>query len=168
MYGSFLTDSKVRMFSPISRALGFKRSQREVRRAGDRARDAKRWSEAATHYAAYLKNNPKDIPIRIQLGNCLKETGQLTKALEAYKIAIDLDEKHADGHLQIGHLFKIMGRTADAIQAYHKSFELNTHDNPAFAELLGTSLVCSAGGSNIRRSSAPCANSRACLLRPRC
>jgi glycosyltransferase involved in cell wall biosynthesis len=141
MYGSFLTDSKVRMFSPISRALGFKRSQREVRRAGDRARDAKRWSEAATHYAAYLKNNPKDIPIRIQLGNCLKETGQLTKALEAYKIAIDLDEKHADGHLQIGHLFKIMGRTADAIQAYHKSFELNPHDNPAFAELLGMDAV---------------------------
>jgi hypothetical protein len=60
MIERFLTDSKVRMSSPISRVLGFKRFQREVRRAGDRARDARRWSEAAKHYAAYLKNNPND------------------------------------------------------------------------------------------------------------
>ncbi len=148
MYGSFLTGSKVRMSSPISRALGFKRSQREVRRAGDRARDAKRWSEAATHYAAYLKYNPKDVPIRVQLGNCLKEAGQLTKALDAYKTAIELDGEHADGHLQIGHLFKILGRNMEAAQAYRKSFELTPHDNPAFAELLSIGTVPQVRGSD--------------------
>jgi glycosyltransferase involved in cell wall biosynthesis len=141
MYGSFLTSSKVRMPSPISQALGFKRSQREVRRAGDRARDTKRWSEAATHYAAYLKYNPKDVRIHVQLGNCLKEAGQLTKALDAYKTAIALDGEHADGHLQIGHLYKILGQSVEAIQAYRKSFELSPHDNPAFAELLAMGAV---------------------------
>jgi glycosyltransferase involved in cell wall biosynthesis len=148
MNGRFLTDSKVRISSPISRVLGFKRSQREVRRAGDRARDAKRWSEAAKHYAAYLKNNPNDVSIRIQLGNCLKEAGQLANALDAYKTAIALDDRHADGHLQIGHLLKILGRTADAIQAYRKSFELSPHDNPAFAELLAMGGVPQVDGTD--------------------
>jgi tetratricopeptide (TPR) repeat protein len=133
---------------PLGRFLSFRRSRRAIRRAGDRARDARRWNEAVTNYAAYLRYNPKDVPIRVQLGNCLKEAGQLTEALDAYKTAIELDGAHADGHLQIGHLFKILGRNEEAAQAYRKSFELSPHENPAFAELLAIGAVPQVRGSD--------------------
>jgi glycosyltransferase involved in cell wall biosynthesis len=141
-------NSNVQTSGLLSRVFAFKHSQRAIRRAGDCARDARRWSEAATLYATYLKNSPNDVPIRIQLGNCLKESGQLAKALDAYKIAIELDDAHADGHLQIGHLLKIMGRKEDAIQAYRKSFELRPHDNPAFVELLTMDVVPQIHGTD--------------------
>jgi len=111
-----LTGSEVRMSSPLSRVLGFKRAQRAVHGAGDRARDAKRWSETAEHYAAYLKKNPNDVPIRVQLGNCLKEAGQLTNALDAYKTGRRTPPNWP--------LLKILGHSADAIQAYRASIEL--------------------------------------------
>jgi tetratricopeptide (TPR) repeat protein/glycosyltransferase involved in cell wall biosynthesis len=136
---TFMTGPTVRRL--LSRVVGVNRSHYATRRAGDRARDAKRWSEAAAHYAEYLKKNPHDVPTRIQLGNCLKEAGQLAEALDNYKIAIELDDKHADGYLQIGHLLKILGRRDDAIQAYRKSFELDPRDYPAFAELLAMGAV---------------------------
>ena len=148
MREKFQTSSDVRISGPLSRILSLKRSQRAMRRAGDRARDAKQWSEAVTHYATYLKRNPNDVSIRVQLGNCLKESGQLAKAFDAYRIAIELDDAHVDGHLQIGHLLKIMGRKEDAIQAYRKSFELSPHDNPAFAELLAMDAVPQIHGTD--------------------
>jgi glycosyltransferase involved in cell wall biosynthesis len=154
LYGKFLMMGRVS--GPLGHFLGFRSSRRAIRRAGDeairragdQARDAKRWNEAATHYAEYLRYNPKDVPIRVQLGNCLKEAGELTKALDAYKTAIELDGEHPDGHLQIGHLFKILGCSVEAAQAYRKSFELSPRDNPAFEELLAIGEVPQVLGSD--------------------
>jgi glycosyltransferase involved in cell wall biosynthesis len=128
--------AKVDIVRSLSRVLDTKRGAEASRRAGDRARDDKRWHDAATHYKDFLEHNPDDAEIRVQLGNCLKEDGRLEEALAAYDLAIKLNDKSADAHLQRGHLLKIIGRTSDAINAYRKSFSLSPQSNPAFQELL--------------------------------
>jgi glycosyltransferase involved in cell wall biosynthesis len=128
--------AKVDIVRSLGRVLDVTRSGDASRRAGDRARDARRWNEAAAHYADFLERNPGNVDIRVQLGNCLKEDGRLADALIAYDLAIKLNETHADAYLQRGHLLKIMGRIADAINDYRKSFALCPQDNPAFQELL--------------------------------
>lgn len=135
------------------------RSRNALRRAGDRARDTQRWSEAAGYYAEFLKLAPNDAKIRVQLGNCLKEAGQLAEALAAYDVAINLDPKSADAHLQRGHLHKIKGRRSEALEDYRKSFELSPKRNPAFEELLalGNGYDISVTGSegDLRRPGIP-------------
>jgi len=108
----------------------------DLRRVGDRARDAQRWSEATTCYSKYLEQIPGDTAIWVQFGNCSKEAGQYKQALEAYDAALALDDATADTHLQKGHLLKTMGRRDDAIASYLRSYELQPNGNPAFDELL--------------------------------
>ena len=127
--------AKVDIVRSLSRVLDTKRAGEASRRAGDRARDAKRWHEAAAHYQEFLKHHPDDADIRVQLGNCLKEDGKLAEALAAYDLAIQLNDKSADTYLQRGHLLKIMGRTSDAVVEYRKSFLIRPDNNPAFQEL---------------------------------
>jgi len=112
------------------------RSREALRQAGDRARDAERWSEAATYYAEYLKLAANDWMIRVQLGNCLKEAGRYLDAMAAYDLAINQNPKSDDAHLQRGHLLKKLERTSEAIDEYRKSFELRPNGNPAYEELL--------------------------------
>src|SRR5271165_4833890 len=107
-----------------------------LRGAGDKARDAQRWSEAANYYSKFLEQNPSDAAIWVQFGNCSKEAGQYKQALEAYNTALALDDSAADTHLQKGHLLKLMERRDEAIDSYLRSFELQPKENPAFDELL--------------------------------
>lgn len=120
----------------LSRVLDARRPSKIHRIAGDRARDAHHWSEAADQYAKYLRAYPDNVAIRIQLGNCLKEAHQLPEALDAYELALQHDPSNADGHLQLGHLLKRMGRHSDAVHAYQRSFASKAEDNPAFLELI--------------------------------
>ena len=106
--------NRVPKIKPFNTLFKKKRSRAAVRRAGDQARDAERWSEAAAHYADFLQCEPSNVMIRVQLGNCLKEAGRHTEALAAYDLAIALDDKHDDAHLQRGHLLKKMGRVSQA------------------------------------------------------
>ena len=107
------------------------------RRAGDQARDAHRWAEAAEHYAHHLETRPGDLGIWVQRGNCLKEVGRYEDALAAYGEAIALNDGDADVHLQKGHLLKVMGWRAGAIEAYRRSLSLRPKNNPALQELVG-------------------------------
>ena len=51
---------------------------------GDKARDARRWPQAAGNYARYLAIVPADEPLWIQLGHARREAGNLAGAKEAY------------------------------------------------------------------------------------
>ena len=104
--------------------------------AGDRARDAQRWDEAAAHYAAHLRRRPEDFSAWVQRGNCLKEAGHYEDALAAYRDAIAINERNADVHLQKGHLLKVMGWQSGAIQSYQRSLDLRPKNNHALEELL--------------------------------
>lgn len=95
----------------------------ELRRAGDRARDAGRWAEATAAYRGYLERAPEDFAIWVQLGHALKESGDVAEAEQAYRAALALDPDDADLNLQLGHVLKLRGRSSEALEAYHRSFE---------------------------------------------
>jgi len=111
-----------------------------VRSFGDKARDARQWTQAVEYYSAFLEQNPEEFEIWVQLGNCLKEAGRHEKSLEAYETAIAKNDTNADAYLQKGHILKILGRFSDAYEAYAKSFLHNPHGNPAYGEMMALNL----------------------------
>ena len=128
----------------------------EAREAGDRLRDEKCWTEAASLYRKHLREHPDDFAIWVQAGNCLKEGGAFAEALAAYRRAIALDRTgDADVFLQLGHLHKLMGNESAAIEAYRSSLAREPHENPARMEL----LVLGVNGADRAQSSHDAARS---------
>src|SRR5271165_579823 len=62
-----------------------------LRRAGDRARDARRWTEAVRVYEAYLRRVPNDVAMWAQFGHSLKESGDLVGGEAAYRTGLSKD-----------------------------------------------------------------------------
>ncbi|WP_426041908.1 hypothetical protein [Brevundimonas sp. TWP2-3-4b1] len=92
--------------------------------AGDERRNGRAWSAAARHYRAYLKDQPEDFAIWVQLGHALKEDHRLTDADDAYGEARRLRPANADLLLNHGHLKKLRGNLADAAALYMASAEI--------------------------------------------
>ena len=105
-------------------------------REGDRFRDAGQWRQAAELYAMHLEDNPLDVAILVQAGNCLKEAGEYKQAEKRYRAALDIDPNNSDTHLQYGHLMKQMGRPLEAIESYKRSAERDPSNQDAILELI--------------------------------
>lgn len=89
----------------------------------DRARDTRRWRQAAHFYAAHLRAHPEDFGIWVQLGNVSKEAGELPQSAFAYRAAEKLNPHDPDLHHQIGHLCKLHGHKDLANRSYrHAQF----------------------------------------------
>jgi glycosyltransferase involved in cell wall biosynthesis len=95
-----------------------------LRSAGDGARDARRWTEAARIYQAYLRDVPDDVAIWAQLGHCLKEGGDLEAGEAAYRKGLEKDPENADLYLHLGHVLKLERQIEASAAAYRRSFEL--------------------------------------------
>jgi len=95
-----------------------------LRGAGDQARDARRWAEAARVYEAYLRHVSDDVAIWAQFGHCLKESGDLAGGEAAYRSGLAKDPENADLYLHLGHVLKLLEQFEDAAAAYRRSFEL--------------------------------------------
>ncbi|MBL6076584.1 glycosyltransferase [Belnapia sp. T18] len=102
----------------------------------DALRDSRTWAEAAATYAAVLRLRPRDWPIRVQYGHCLKEAGDPHAALLAYREAERQCSEDADIHLQIGHALKLLGRQEEALEEYARALTLDPANEAARAELL--------------------------------
>ncbi|MBV9570241.1 MAG: glycosyltransferase [Alphaproteobacteria bacterium] len=102
----------------------------------DRARDARDWKEARTHYEHALQMDPTMAPIWVQLGHAAKESGDMAAAEAAYRKSLELNPEDADGHLQLGHLMKISGRSSAAIAFYSQALGLDPALNDARREIL--------------------------------
>jgi len=79
------------------------------RQLGNRARDARRWAEAADHYRRHLETHPDDFAIWVQLGHMLTQLGDYAAADAAYASAATLDPRDADLLLCWGHSRKQAG-----------------------------------------------------------
>ena len=86
--------------------------------AANAARDQRRWGEAAAQYRAYLAHFADDAPLWIQLGNVVKEAGDLSAGEQAYRRAAEIAPRDPEAHLQLGHVFKLQGRLEEAVAAY--------------------------------------------------
>ncbi|WP_051212409.1 glycosyltransferase [Rubritepida flocculans] len=102
----------------------FRRAPPSPRLLGDRARDARRWEEAAAHYRRHLAAHPADAAIWVQLGHAEKEAGRPDAAEAAYREAMALAPRDHDPPLHLGHVLKLLGRMEEAIRAYQLSAEL--------------------------------------------
>lgn len=100
------------------------KAAKQLRIAGDSARDQRNWEEAAKNYSQYLETETKDFAIWVQLGHALKEQQKYEDAELAYRNARELKLDDADIHLQLGHLLKIRGRNKEALESYAKSYQL--------------------------------------------
>lgn len=95
-----------------------------LRALGDRARDARQWLEAAHVYQTYLESVPADTAIWVQLGHCLKESGDLLGGESTYRHALSQNPDDADIHHQLGHVLKLQGKSSLATEAYRRSYAL--------------------------------------------
>lgn len=102
----------------------------QLRSIGDRARDERRWLEAAHAYQDYLRTAPNDIAIWAQLGHSLKESGDLAGGEAAYRAGLSRDPDDADLHLHLGHVLKLQKRLQEAVGAYRRSFEISGEKAP--------------------------------------
>jgi len=136
---------------PLSMIAGAARntiSGASFRNAGDKARDLGNWAEAVENYAAYLRDNPGDFAIWVQLGHAHKEGGSYDKALSAYDKAAELNPGDFDLHLNRGHLLKLAGNLKGAIAAYTKSYEINPSNDNAISELIALEADLSEIGAS--------------------
>ncbi len=87
----------------------------------DRARDARRFRDAATLYEEALKLHPHDGPVHVQCGHMFKESGDLREAEAHYGQAFRLMPDDPELALQLGHFFKIAGRLEEAEFHYRRA-----------------------------------------------
>lgn len=121
---------------------------RTLLRLANDARDQRRWRDAAELYRGYLEKNEDSAPIWVQLGNMLKETGDLAAAEMAYYRALRLDRRNADTYVQIGHVLKLYGDLETAVEQYKIAYGLDSELASARIEL-GAALIPL---SSLRRS----------------
>lgn len=88
---------------------------------GDAARDRGAWATAAAAYKRAVELRADWAPIHVQLGNMLKESGDLEAAEKAYRTALTIDNSASDTYLQLGHALKLQSRHEEARQAYFEA-----------------------------------------------
>ncbi|BDG72405.1 glycosyltransferase family 4 protein [Roseomonas fluvialis] len=112
-------------------------------RQADALRDQRLWDAAATAYRRHLERNPEDWRAQLQLGHCLKESGDPSAALVAYRAAEALAANNPDIHLQIGHALKLTGNAAQAWRSYARALELDPANEEASREAAALSRLAS-------------------------
>jgi cytochrome c-type biogenesis protein CcmH/NrfG len=89
--------------------------------SGNKARDEKRWGEAAEAYAKYLRLRPDAAVIWVQCGHCLKEIGKAEEAEKAYLKGQELDPENPDTLLHLGRLKLAMNDDAMAGRYFERA-----------------------------------------------
>lgn len=126
--------------------------QAERLHQADALRDQRMWDAAAEAYRQHLEAEPGDWRARVQLGHCLKESGDPAAALQSYRQAADYAPHGADIHLQIGHALKLMGDAAAAWRSYARALELDPSHEEAARE---ASALARMAGPVARHPRAP-------------
>ncbi|MEK0177765.1 MAG: tetratricopeptide repeat protein [Oscillatoriales cyanobacterium] len=106
-------------------------------------RHQQQFVKAKEHYQAAINTNvfpAIKLGAYNNLGNLLKDEGDLTSAEKAYKAALKIDPNFATGHYNLGLTLKAGGNLADAIAYYRQAIKIDpehaeAHQNLAVALL---------------------------------
>jgi ADP-heptose:LPS heptosyltransferase len=85
----------------------------------DLARDEGSWAIAADLYGRAMEADPSKTYLLVGRGNCLKDAGQYSAALQCYAQGLAFTDD-GDPEVQMGHLFKISGNISAAARAYRR------------------------------------------------
>lgn len=106
-------------------------------------RQQQQFAKAKEHYQAAINTDifpPLKLGAYNNLGNLLKDEGDLANAEKAYKAALKIDPNFAVGHYNLGLTLKAGGNLADAIAYYRQAIKIDpehaeAHQNLAVALL---------------------------------
>ncbi|TSC90611.1 MAG: TPR Domain containing protein [Parcubacteria group bacterium Gr01-1014_2] len=86
------------------------------------------WGDPAKFYEDILKYSPSSVRIMTNLGNLYSEKGDLVKAEELFKRAIENPDGNlfAQPHYNLGNLYRDTERTDEAIKQYQKAIEVDS------------------------------------------
>jgi tetratricopeptide (TPR) repeat protein len=104
-------------------------------RLADAARDNRKWTLAASHYEMGLAHCEDRSEYWVQFGHALKESGQLSRAENAYMRAAKLRPDDADVDVQLGHLYQKMTKQRHAQEAYQRAAAKGSTDRHAITFL---------------------------------
>ena len=81
---------------------------------------------------------PDDAEARSNLGNALRDQGQLEEAAASYRRALELKSDYAGAHSNLGNVLLDLGRPDDAITSYRRALQIRpdyaeTHNNLGIA-----------------------------------
>jgi tetratricopeptide (TPR) repeat protein len=83
--------------------------------SGNKARDQKRWGDAIEAYSKVVRLRPEAANIWVQLGHCLKESGNTVEAEKAYLKGLELDPENPDTLLHVGRIKRSMNDQTSAL-----------------------------------------------------
>lgn len=84
--------------------------------------------KAVEKYLIYLKTNPKEADVLVDLGVCYYELGRNEDALSYMKEALKYQPKHQIAHLNIGIVLLASNKHDEAIQWWKKAVEINPNN----------------------------------------
>jgi tetratricopeptide (TPR) repeat protein/MoaA/NifB/PqqE/SkfB family radical SAM enzyme len=103
--------------------------------SGNKARDQKRWGEAIETYSKVLRLRPDAANIWVQLGHCLKESGNAPEAEKAYLKGLELEPENADTLLHVGRIKRSMNDAASALYYLERAAGVPSPSSDAATEL---------------------------------
>ena len=109
----------------------------DVLSTADKARDEKRWATAIEAYEAFLRLKPEAAKIWVQLGHCLRESGNPEEAEKAYLKALDLEPQNPDTFLHLGRVRQSMNDPEEALRYFERATALPSPASDARDELRG-------------------------------
>ena len=107
----------------------------DVLSVADKYRDQKRWVEAIVAYETFLRLRPGAAHIWVQLGHCLKESGNPAEAEKAYIKALELDPQNPDTLLHLGRIKEALNDPASAAVYFERATAIASPSLDAAKEL---------------------------------
>ncbi len=81
------------------------------------------WQRQIESLQSILKDDPKNVNARVQLGNAYFDADQFDRAIEAYSKALEVDPKNADVRTDMGIMYRRKGNFDRAIAEFKKAAE---------------------------------------------
>ena len=94
-------------------------------------RQSATYQDSATLFRATLARNPGAWMAHNNLGNILRDTGQLPAAAEEYRATLRLKPDFAEAHSNLGGVFRVAGHLPEAMTEYGRALRLD----PGVAEV---------------------------------
>ena len=93
------------------------------------------WNDAISLYRSSLEATPNSPTLAFNLGNSLRDRGDLDGALKAYQQAIHLRPTYGRAFAETGDVYSRLGKPTDAVNAYSHALDLQPQNAATITDL---------------------------------